>query len=150
MPAGASQVRVGGREVEVTVAPNRRNNPDGLVVSGGDFTMRIAGLNSTGESLPLADDGALILQQRNLARTEGTGFQANGPVQVYIMSTPRFLGTVMSNADGTFTGKVRSVSVGVLPRWSSGTSRVRPSRTTISNSAPNAPALSQRTCGARV
>jgi outer membrane protein OmpA-like peptidoglycan-associated protein len=140
VPAGAGEVRVGGRKVEVTVAPNRRNNPDGLVVSGGDFTMRIAGLNSAGQGLPLSDDGALILQQRNLARTEGTGFQANGPVQVYIMSTPRFLGTVMANADGTFTGtvllpadikpgrhtlqsngftpdgKVRSVSVGVLLR----------------------------------
>lgn len=140
VPAGAGQVRVGGREVEVTVAPNRRNNPDGLVVSGSDFTMRIAGLNSAGKGLPLADDGALILQQRNLAKTEGTGFQANGPVQVYLLSTPRFLGTVMTNADGTFTGtvllpadikpgrhtlqsngftpdgKVRSVSVGVLLR----------------------------------
>jgi hypothetical protein len=140
VPAGEGQVRVDGREVPVTVAPNRRSRPDGVVVSGGDFTMRIAGLDATGEGLPLADDGALILQKSNLARTEGSGFQANGPVQVYLMSTPRFLGTVMTNADGTFTGtvllpsdikagrhtlqsngftpdgKVRSVSVGVLLR----------------------------------
>ena len=131
---------VNGSKVDVTIAPNRRSNPDGLVVSGGNFTMRIAGLNAAGGGLPLADDGALILQRSNLARTEGTGFQSNGPVQIYLMSTPRFLGTVMANADGSFTGtvllpadikpgrhtlqsngltpdgKVRSVSVGVLLR----------------------------------
>jgi outer membrane protein OmpA-like peptidoglycan-associated protein len=140
VPAGEGQVLVNGREVDVAIAPNRRSNPDGLVVSGGNFTMRIAGLNAEGSGLPLADDGALILQRSNLARTEGTGFQSNGPVQIYLMSTPRFLGTVMANPDGTFAGtvllpadikpgrhtlqsngftpdgKVRSVSVGVLLR----------------------------------
>jgi len=106
VPAGEGQVRVGGREVDVTVNPNRRTNPDGLVVSGSGFTMRIAGLNADGRGLPLSDDGALVLQTNNLAETEGTGFQANGPVQIYLLSTPRFLGTVMTNADGTFSGTV--------------------------------------------
>jgi outer membrane protein OmpA-like peptidoglycan-associated protein len=140
VPAGEGQVLVGGREVPVTVNPNRRANPDGIVVTGTGFTMRIAGLNANGNGLPLAEDGALVLQTNNLAQTEGTGFQANGPVQIYLLSTPRFLGTVTTNADGTFSGtvllpkdikpgrhtlqsngftpdgKVRSVSVGVILR----------------------------------
>ena len=140
VPAGQGQALVDGRPVEVTIAPNRPSSPDGVVVSGGDFTMRIAGLNAEGSGLPLTDDGALILERNNLARAEGTGFQSNGPVQIYLMSTPRFLGTVMANADGSFTGtvllptdiapgrhtlqsngftatgEVRSVSLGVLLR----------------------------------
>lgn len=140
VPAGEGQALVGGREVPVTVNPNRRANPDGIVVTGTGFTMRIAGLNANGNGLPLSEDGALVLQTNNLAQTEGTGFQANGPVQIYLMSTPRFLGTVTTNADGTFSGtvlmpkdikpgrhtlqsngftpdgKVRSVSVGVILR----------------------------------
>jgi outer membrane protein OmpA-like peptidoglycan-associated protein len=138
VPAGEGQVLVGGREVPVTVNPNRRSNPDGLVVSGSGFTMRIAGLNANGNGLPLGEGGALVLQTNNLAQTEGTGFQSNGPVQIYLLSTPRFLGTVMTNPDGSFSGtvllppdikpgrhtlqsngftpdgKVRSVSVGVI------------------------------------
>ncbi|MSW43371.1 MAG: OmpA family protein [Actinobacteria bacterium] len=106
VPAGQGQALVDGRAVDVTIAANRRNKPDGLVVSGGDFTMRIAGLNAEGDGLPLTADGALILERNNLARAEGTGFQPSGPVQIYLMSTPRFLGTVMANADGTFTGTV--------------------------------------------
>lgn len=138
VPAGAGQVLVGGQEIPVTVNPNRRSNRDGLVVSGTGFTMRIAGLDADGSGLPLSEDGALVLQTSNLAQTEGTGFQSNGPVQIYLMSTPRFLGTVMTKADGSFSGtvllpadippgrhtlqsngftpdgKVRSVSVGVI------------------------------------
>ena len=57
VPAGQGQALVDGRPVEVTIAPNRPSSPDGVVVSGGDFTMRIAGLNAECGGLPLTDDG---------------------------------------------------------------------------------------------
>lgn len=142
VPAGEATVRVDGRPQPVTVQPNRERNPNALDVVGGGFTMRLTGLSSSGQPLPLDDQQTLVVRTDGLAKVEGTGFRAASPVQVYLLSTPTFLGTVTTSASGAFDGivglptsivpgrhtlqsngytadgKVKSVSVGIIVRAS--------------------------------
>jgi outer membrane protein OmpA-like peptidoglycan-associated protein len=89
------------------VAPNAPTSPTGLVVTGDGFTMRLAGLNAQGQPLGLSyDGGALILEQDRMARVEGTGFLSNSEVRLYVFSTPRYIGSVTTDASGNFSGEV--------------------------------------------
>ena len=68
--------------------------------------MSLAGLNAQGKPLGLTPDGALILEQDRTAAVAGTGFQPNSLVYLYLFSEPRLLGTVQTDANGTFKGQV--------------------------------------------
>jgi len=140
VPAGEAAVRVDGRTESVTVEPNRQREPNALDVRGSGFTMRLTGLSTSGQPLPLDAQQALVVQTDGLAKVEGTGFQPESPVQVYLLSTPTFLGTVTTSPSGSFDGtvglpdsikpgrhtlqsngytadgKVKSVSVGIIVR----------------------------------
>lgn len=107
MPAGSSLLLVNGVPTGAVVAPNALTSPTGLVVTGDGFTMRLAGLNAQGQPLGLSyDGGALILEQDRMARVEGTGFLSNSEVRLYVFSTPRYIGSVTTDASGNFSGEV--------------------------------------------
>ena len=102
---GTGVLIVNGEKVSVTVKPDARDEKL-LEVSGPGFTMSLAGLNAQGKPLGLTPDGALILEQDRTAAVAGTGFQPNSLVYLYLFSEPRFLGTVQTDANGSFTGQV--------------------------------------------
>ena len=102
---GTGVLIVNGEKVSVTVKPDARDDKL-LEVSGPGFTMSLAGLNAQGKPLGLTPDGALILEQDRTAAVAGTGFQPNSLVYLYLFSEPRFLGTVQTDANGTFKGQV--------------------------------------------
>lgn len=106
VPLGASVLLVDGRPAPVTVRPDRANDPTGLDVEGPGFTMRLVGRSTNDRPLGLTPDGALILEQDRTAFTQGTGFESNSQVYLYLLSTPRFLGTVATDASGAFQGSV--------------------------------------------
>ena len=107
LPAGSSLLLVNGVPTGVNVAPNAPTSPTGLVVTGDGFTMRLAGLNAQGRPLGLSSDGgALVLEQDRVAQVEGTGFLSNSEVRLYVFSTPRYIGSVTTDASGNFSGKV--------------------------------------------
>jgi uncharacterized repeat protein (TIGR02543 family) len=107
MSAGSSLLLVNGVPTGVVVAPNAATSPTGLVVTGDGFTMRLAGLNAQGQPLGLSyDGGALVLEQDRMARVEGTGFLSNSEVRLYVFSTPRYIGSVTTDASGSFSGEV--------------------------------------------
>lgn len=68
--------------------------------------MRLVGRTTNDRPLGLTPDGALILEQDRTAFTQGTGFESNSQVYLYLLSTPRFLGTVATDASGAFQGSV--------------------------------------------
>lgn len=106
VPLGASVFLVNGAPVPVSVKPDAERNATGLEVTGDGFTMRLVGQSANNRPLGLTPDGALILEQDRTAFTEGTGFQPNSEVRLYLFSEPRFLGAVMTDASGSFRGTV--------------------------------------------
>ena len=106
VPLGGSVLLVDGQPAPVTVRPDRASNPTGLNVEGPGFTMRLVGRSTNDRPLGLTPDGALILEQDRSALTQGTGFQSNSDVYLYLLSRPRFLGKVATDATGAFRGSV--------------------------------------------
>ena len=107
LPAGSSLLLVNGVPTAVNVAANAPSAPTGLVVTGDEFTMRLAGLNGQGGPLGLSyDGGALVLEQDRVAKVEGTGFLSNSEVRLYVFSTPRYIGSVTTDESGNFSGSV--------------------------------------------
>ena len=102
---GTGVLIVDGEKVPVTVQPDARDEKQ-LEVTGPGFTMSLAGLNAQGKPLGLTSDGALILEPDRTAAVAGTGFQPNTLVYLYLFSEPRFIGTVETDANGTFNGRV--------------------------------------------
>ena len=106
VPLGGSVFLVNGQPVPITVKPDAPRDATGLDVIGDGFTMRLVGRTTNDKPLGLTPDGALILEQDRTAYTEGTGFKPNSEVKLYVFSEPRFLGTVMTDANGSFRGSV--------------------------------------------
>lgn len=106
VPLGGSVLLVNGQPAPVSVKSNRVSNPTALDIDGPGFTMQLAGRTTNNRPLGLTSGGALILEQDRTAFTQGTGFQANSQVFLYLLSTPRFLGTVATDASGAFQGSV--------------------------------------------
>lgn len=144
VPVGDSQLLVSGVPTTVRVSPNSSSNPNGLSIAGDGFTMALAGLGANGQPLQLDANGALVLEEDRSAHVEGTGFQPDSQVAVYIYSNPTFVGTVTTDANGSFSdtlqlpisletgnhtlqangftkdGAVRSMSLGVVMKPASG------------------------------
>ena len=106
VPLGGSVMLVNGQPAQVTVKPDAPKDATGLDVTGDGFTMRLVGRTANDKPLGVTPDGALILEQDRTAYTEGTGFKPNSEVKLYVFSEPRYLGTVMTDANGSFRGSV--------------------------------------------
>ena len=108
VPLGGSVFLVNGQPVPVTVKPDApsTSTATGLDVEGDGWRMRLIGRTENDKPLGVTPDGALILEQDRTAYTEGTGFKPNSDVNLYVFSTPRFLGTVKTDASGAFRGSV--------------------------------------------
>ena len=106
VPLGASVYLVNGEPQTVVVRPDAPKDATAIDVVGDGFTMKLAGLGGNGQPLGVTSDGALILQSDRTAAVEGTGFLPNSDVNLYTFSTPRFLGTVKTDASGNFKGTV--------------------------------------------
>ncbi len=68
--------------------------------------MRLYGTSPEGSSLGFTSSGALVIEQDRQVRIEGSGFQPNSVVSVYMFSTPVSLGTVNTDSFGNFSGAV--------------------------------------------
>jgi hypothetical protein len=107
LAAGSSLHLVNGVPTGLVVEPNDPKVPTGLNVRGDGFFMKLAGLNSQGRPLGLSSDGgALILEADRMAQVEGNGFLPNSEVRLFVFSTPRYIGSVTTDATGSFLGKV--------------------------------------------
>lgn len=108
VPLGGSVFLVNGEPAVVRVQPDAPSaaRATGLEVQGPGFTVRLVGRTANDRPLGLTPDGALILEQDRTAFTEGTGFQPNSEVSLYVFSEARFLGTVNTDTNGSFRGSV--------------------------------------------
>jgi uncharacterized repeat protein (TIGR02543 family) len=101
---GDSICTIDGQSIEVTLTPVFNSNE--INIEGDGFTMALAGLDGNGDKLELDQDGNLVLQNDRLAYVEGTGFLPDSDVKLHLFSTPTYLGTVHTDANGNFSGTV--------------------------------------------
>ena len=99
---GESSLLENGSPVSVQVDPNVDSN--GLVITDGNFTMDLAGLDGENNPLQLDAEGRLLLKQEGLLSTSGTGFAPSSPVKVYMYSNPTYLGMLFTDSSGAYSG----------------------------------------------
>ena len=130
VPAGGSVFLVGGVPQPVSVVPNARTAPTGLVVSGADWSAKLVGRGDADDPLGLTEKSALILQSQQatrlrasvfktsirvspVAQASGTGFMVDSPVKFYILPGI-YMGDLRTDAAGSFAGSV-PVPGGITP-----------------------------------
>jgi outer membrane protein OmpA-like peptidoglycan-associated protein len=102
---GTSALVVNGVPAPVTLRTNEGRTA--VQVSGSDFSMTLEGRGAGGQPLGLTAEGALVLESDRFATTSGSGFLSESRVRLYLFSTPRYVGEVLTNPDGTFSGTVQ-------------------------------------------
>lgn len=102
---GSSALMVNGVPAPVTLSPNGARTA--VQVSGPGFSMSLEGRGAAGKALGLTPEGALVLENDRFASTSGSGFMSESRVLLYLFSTPRYFGEVLTNPDGTFSGTVQ-------------------------------------------
>lgn len=88
-----------------TVASTLRRSDNRLVLTAGPVSTTVYGETPTGERIALDDSGALQLSIGDLIVVEGSGFDNDAVVEVWMMSTPTALGELTADAAGQVAGR---------------------------------------------
>jgi len=96
---GAATAIVDGEVVEAEVT--REDNK--VVASSGGVTAAVGVLNADGSTSALDNDGNVRIKPGQLFNLAVDGFAAGSTVDVWLFSTPRKLGELITAADGTVT-----------------------------------------------
>jgi hypothetical protein len=97
---GEAGIFVAGESVEVSLS--RAN--DQIIVSADEVSATIAGVRADGSAVALDSDGVLRLVEGDQIQVESTGFAPGSQVEVWLFSTPSFLGVIEVGSDGTSVG----------------------------------------------
>lgn len=114
LEVGNSLLTSNGDPVEVVIRPT--GNRQGLVATAGDLELVFTGQGADGNYLDLDNDGNLILSSQGQVETSGVGFAAESRVKIYAFSDPIFVGMLVTDPTGAFTGTLdipRSLKPGV-------------------------------------
>ena len=104
-PSAASGpiVLIEGKSSPIATSKNSENTS--ITITGDSWSMEIKSVNSDGSPSKL-NKMALELVDGSRASFTGKGFKPNTEVKVYIFSTPTFLGTVTTDANGSYIGNL--------------------------------------------
>ena len=98
LPAGAGRIILDdGSMTETPVTPIP--SEDAIRIGIADFHMAL----DTTDSGAKMEDGKIVLQSDTPVRVFGKGFKPGSEVEVWVFSTPTFLGTATVASDGTFS-----------------------------------------------
>jgi hypothetical protein len=109
---GESAVQIDGVKTEATVT--RENNQ--VVVTAGSLSATMSGLDKTGKTSPLDDDGNIHLNAGDVIKIRVGGFKPDSKVEVWLFSTPTQLGSAIVGSDGSIEGEYKlpsGISAGV-------------------------------------
>lgn len=95
-------LQTAGKAAEViTVTPNDAKT--GIVVSAPDWSLAISSTTKFVEGNTADTSARVVIEKGNTVTTSGTGFKPFSQVDVYVYSTPTWLGAVITDAFGNFT-----------------------------------------------
>jgi len=108
---GAFEVYQDGTKLsDVTVEVQ---NETDLVMSNADFELRLAAQCTSGCIIQTDSSGRQVieLESSGVAQVQGDGFQPGSVVDVWLFSTPNYLGQLPVNGSGTFSGSLPLPSI---------------------------------------
>lgn len=100
IPAGSSVVTIDGKVTTLSLKPNE--TATGLTLEADTWKLTLGAANTNNEPLKLDTENRVVVERELTAITVGTGFKPGTEVQLYIFSTPFYLGSAPVKADGTF------------------------------------------------
>jgi outer membrane protein OmpA-like peptidoglycan-associated protein len=71
-----------------------------------NLSLAMSAIDSAGGPAKVSETGSVIAVIGQSLAVTGTGFRSNSPVNVWIFSNPRNFGTVMTDANGSFSAEV--------------------------------------------
>jgi hypothetical protein len=101
-PSNLPVLSTGGKSAEViTVVPNQEQT--GFVVSAPDWSLAISSTTKFVQGETTDTSARVVIESGNSITTSGTGFKPFSQVDVYVYSTPTWLGAVITDQFGNFT-----------------------------------------------
>ena len=95
-------LQTAGKAAEViTVTPNEAKT--GVIVSAPDWSLAISSTTKFVQGNTADTSARVVIEKGNTVTTSGTGFKPFSQVDVYVYSTPTWLGAVITDAFGNFT-----------------------------------------------
>jgi hypothetical protein len=73
---------------------------------GGSFSLAMSVLEEGGQQAPLSQQGAVQAAPGQKIAVAGNGYVPNSPVVMWVFSSPRNLGTVMTDENGAFAAEI--------------------------------------------
>ena len=98
----APVLQTAGKAAEViTVTPNAEKT--GIVVSAPDWSLAISSTTKFVQGDTADSTARVVIEKGNTVTTSGTGFKPFSQVDVFVYSTPTWLGAVITDSLGNFT-----------------------------------------------
>jgi len=88
----------------MTAAVTRLNNKISIASAGINVTF--SGISQDGETIPLDADGNMRVMGDDTIAVDGSGFQPESDIEVWMFSTPRLLATATSDSSGRITENI--------------------------------------------
>jgi outer membrane protein OmpA-like peptidoglycan-associated protein len=102
LPPGNSFATHNYRPVPATLTPT--TNKDGVNIQGQGWTLELHATDEKGKYARLNSKNQVVMVPGLYAKTSGTGFKPNTLVYVWMFAKTMLLGTLMTDANGEFTG----------------------------------------------
>ena len=100
-PAPAVILQTAGKSETITVRQN--DEKTGIIVSAPDWSLAIKSTTQFVQGSVQDTSARVVIEKGNTVTTSGTGFKPNSQVDVWVYSTPTWLGAVMTDQFGNFT-----------------------------------------------
>jgi len=105
MAPGQGLASTAGRQEQVEVDPQRPARSVAVRLRG--WTTTLQAVDEDGRRFRLGPSGQLVLEPLVGLRVTGRGYAADSDVNIYMRSTPTFMGTARTNSRGEFTTVVQ-------------------------------------------
>jgi hypothetical protein len=100
-PAPAVILQTAGKSETITIRQN--DEKTGIIVSAPDWSLAIKSTTQFVQGSVQDTAARVVIEKGNTVTTSGTGFKPNSQVDVWVYSTPTWLGAVMTDQFGNFT-----------------------------------------------
>jgi outer membrane protein OmpA-like peptidoglycan-associated protein len=101
-PKNAPILQTAGKSDEVVIVkPNAENT--GYIVAAEDWSLAISSTTKLVQGNTADSSARVVIEKGNTVTTSGTGFKPLSQVDVYVYSTPIWLGAVITDEFGNFT-----------------------------------------------
>ncbi len=100
-PAPAVILQTAGKSETITVRQNEEKT--GIIVSSADWSLAIKSTTQFVQGTVEDTSARVVIEKGNTVTTSGTGFKPFSQVDVWVYSTPTWLGAVMTDQFGNFT-----------------------------------------------